>query len=62
MERGGLTEFDLPILNDEVRCTWLVVDFRRLAKQLQELLRIDQGLVDRAVNVAEHIQGSVQLI
>ena len=56
-----LTEFDRTVLNDEVRGIRLVVDLPGFTQKLQKTLSVDKGLVDRAVQVAEHVQRTVQL-
>ena len=59
--RVPLTEFDRTVLNDEVRGIRLVVDLPGFTQKLQKTLSVDKGLVDRAVEIAEHVQRTVQL-
>ena len=56
-----LTEFDRTVLNDEVRGIQLVVDLPGFTQKLQKTFSVDKGLVDRAVEIAEHVQRTVQL-
>lgn len=57
-----LTKFDLAILDDQVRCTGFVIDISRLRQKLEQFLSVNEGLIDGAINVAEHIEGSIQLM
>ena len=61
IEDKTLTELDRAGLNDKIGGVRLVVDLLRLAEQLQETLGVNEGLVNCAVQVAEHVQGAVEL-
>ena len=58
---GVLTEFDLAIGDHKIGRTGLIVDLGRLVQKLHEALRIHKIGVDRAVDVAEIVEGSVEL-
>lgn len=59
--KNQLTEFDFAVFNDEIRRSWFVINFRRLVEKLEKFLGIDERLVDRAIDVTQHVEGTVEL-
>ena len=55
------TEFNLSVCDDEVRCAGFVVDLSRLVQEHHQSFRVNQVLVDLAVDVTELSQGAVEL-
>ena len=55
------TEFDFAVLNDEIWRSRLVVNFRRFVEKFEKFLGIDERLVDRTVNITQHVERTIEL-
>ena len=58
---GERTKLNLAVADNQIRGVGLVVNIFRFTEQLEQALGVNKGLVDRAVEIAEHVQRTVQL-
>lgn len=56
------TEFNGAVVDNKIWGIRPIIDLSGFVQEFKELFGVDKGLVDGAVDVSEHVQGTVQLI
>jgi hypothetical protein len=57
----GHTKFDGTIGDNKIQCTFLVIDIGRFVQQRKEFFRINEGLINAAVDVSQLVEGTIEL-